>query len=209
MQRQVLGDLIASDPASSTRNLSAAATRAQPTRSLRSVVRAAPPRAATKLGVAIGARCRDALLSALPWRASPELRKTTILGFHQRVWTLSMSFRIALSVLAVVLFNSSVAMAAPVLSCEEVDQVGEALSELSIIMNSGADIGQGSEDDQTLRYVVDTLGTIAVAESDMNLAHAADGMDAAWVAMDRDSFVSSTNYAIARMAQISVNECPQ
>jgi hypothetical protein len=118
-----------------------------------------------------------------------------------------MNLRITVSLLTLALLKSSVVLAAPVLSCEEVDQVGEALSELSIIMNSGADIGQGSEDDQTLRYVVDTLGTIAVAESDMNLAQAADGMDAAWIAMDRDSFVNSTNYAIARMAQISVNEC--
>jgi hypothetical protein len=47
-----------------------------------------------------------------------------------------MSFRIALSLLVIVLFKSSVVIAAPVLSCEEVDQVGEALSELSVIMNS-------------------------------------------------------------------------
>jgi hypothetical protein len=151
----------------------------------------------------------SAISAARSQCASPEQWNAIILGFLKPAWTTPMNFRIALSLLTLVLFKSSVVLAAPVLSCEEVDQVGEALSELSIIMNSGADIGQGSEDDQTLRFVVDALGTIAVAESDMNLAHAADGMDAAWIAMDRDSFVNATNYAIARMAQISVNECPQ
>jgi len=100
------------------------------------------------------------------------------------------------------------AFAAPVLSCDEVNEMGEALTELGIEMDdNNAEIGEDSPEDTALRDVVDGLGMIAVAENDQDLADAADAMDDAWQSMDRDAFTEALAYAVATLAVISVTEC--
>jgi hypothetical protein len=46
-----------------------------------------------------------------------------------------------------------------------------------------------------------------VAEQDEDLAAAADGMDDAWHAMDRDAFIDALADAVAKLAVISATEC--
>lgn len=98
--------------------------------------------------------------------------------------------------------------AEPVLSCEDVDTLGEALTGLGVALDDeDMPIGEGSPEDAALRDIVDDLGEISVAEQDMDLAAAADGMDEAWHAMDRDAFTDALADAVAKLAVISATEC--
>lgn len=98
----------------------------------------------------------------------------------------------------------------PVLSCEEVDQLGEALTGLGIAMDDeGAIIGEDSPEDAALRDVVLGLADVAEAEGDEDLAAAAVNMADAWDAMDRDAYTTALADAVAKLAVISVTECSE
>ena len=114
-----------------------------------------------------------------------------------------------LLVLATLVFLSGQpAFAAPVLSCDEVNEMGEALTALGIEMDdNNAAIGEGSEEDGALRDVVDGLGAIAVAEQDEDLAQAADAMDDAWQSMDREAFIDALADAVVKLAVVAAVEC--
>ena len=100
------------------------------------------------------------------------------------------------------------ANAAQVLSCEEIDQMGEELAALGIAMDDeNMPIGENSSEDKDLREIVDGLVVIAEAEEDDDLSDAAEGMDAAWHAMDRDAFTDALADAVAKLAVISASEC--
>lgn len=100
------------------------------------------------------------------------------------------------------------ANAAPALSCEEVDEVGEALMAIGIaIDDEGMEIGEGSAEDEALRDVVLGLADIAEAEGDEDLANASVGMAEAWDAMDRDAFTDALAEAVAKLAIVSGSEC--
>lgn len=108
---------------------------------------------------------------------------------------------------AILMFGSSLASAAPVLSCDEVNEMGEALTGLAIALESGMEIGEDSPEDQGLRDIVDGLGMIADAEEDAELREAADGMDEAWTDMDGEAFNESLTYAVGKLAVIATEEC--
>lgn len=109
---------------------------------------------------------------------------------------------------AVLSLASLAANAEPVLSCEEIDQVGEALTALGIAMDDeNAEIGQDSPEDGALRDVVLGLATIAEAEGDQDLANASVGMAEAWDNMDRDAYTDALAEAVAKLAIISAAEC--
>lgn len=94
------------------------------------------------------------------------------------------------------------------LSCEEVDEVGEALTAIGIAMDDEQmPIGEGSPEDDALRDVTMGLADIAEAEGDEDLANAALGMAEAWEAMDRDAFTDALAEAVAKLAIISTSEC--
>ena len=100
------------------------------------------------------------------------------------------------------------ASGAQVLTCEEIEQMGEDLTALGIAMDDeNVPIGEDSSEDQDLRDVVDGLAVIAEAEDDEDLADAAAGMDEAWHAMDRDAFTDALADAVAKLAVVSVSEC--
>jgi hypothetical protein len=112
--------------------------------------------------------------------------------------------------LALVLGMPVVVQADPVLSCEEIDEVGEALTGLGIAMDDeDAEIGQGSPEDAALRDVVLGLATIADAEDDADLRIASGNMSSAWEAMDRESYIDALANAVAKLAVISVTECEE
>jgi propanediol dehydratase small subunit len=91
------------------------------------------------------------------------------------------------------------------LSCEEVEEVGEALAAVGITMESGVEIGE--VEDGALREIVDGLHMIAAAEQNSELDAAADALESAWQAEDRDGFVDGIAHAMAVMAVVSVTEC--
>ncbi len=93
------------------------------------------------------------------------------------------------------------------LSCDEVTEVGESLLAVGMALETGIEIGEGSELDNDLRGLVDALAVIAVAEDDSDLATAAVQMDEAWEAMDGDAFNEALALAVAKMAVISATEC--
>lgn len=95
-----------------------------------------------------------------------------------------------------------------VLSCDEVNEVGESLTALGIaIDDENAQIGAGSEEDEALRQTVLGLADIAEAEGDEDLANASEGMAQAWADNDRDGFVDALADAVARLAIIAGTEC--
>ena len=100
--------------------------------------------------------------------------------------------------------------AEPVLSCEEVDQLGEDLTGLGIAMDDeNAEIGEDSPEDSALRDVVLGLATVAEAEADEDLGAAAVNMANAWDAMDREAYANALANAVAKLAVISVSECEE
>jgi hypothetical protein len=105
-------------------------------------------------------------------------------------------------------FAAFSANAAPAISCEEVDQLGEALTTLGVAMDDeNAVIGEGSEEDQALHDTVVGLAEIAKAEGDEDLAAASVNMAAAWDAMDRDAFTDALADAVVKLAVIHGTEC--
>lgn len=102
------------------------------------------------------------------------------------------------------------AAADPVLSCEEIDQLGEALMGLGIALeDEDAAIGEDSPEDGALGDVVVGLADVAEAEGDEDLAAAAVGMADAWDAMDRDAYSNALASAVAKLAVISATECEE
>ena len=112
--------------------------------------------------------------------------------------------------LALALGIPVVVQADSALSCEEIDEVGEALTGLGIAMDDEeAEIGQDSPEDAALRDVVMGLATIADAEGDEDLRIASGNMSTAWETMDRESYIDALADAVAKLAVISVTECEE
>lgn len=100
------------------------------------------------------------------------------------------------------------AFAAPVVSCDDVNSMGEALTELGIALDDeNAEIGEGSDADNGLRSIVDGLQAIADAEQDADLQRAASNMDNAWQTMDRGGFTDALADAVDKLAVIATTEC--
>ncbi|MBK8287082.1 MAG: hypothetical protein IPK97_20685 [Ahniella sp.] len=100
------------------------------------------------------------------------------------------------------------AHAEAVLSCDDIEQLGESLTALGIAMDDeNAEIGEGSSEDAALRDVVLALAEIAKAEDDADLANASIAMAEGWDNMDRDAFTDGLAEAVVKLAAISVNEC--
>lgn len=108
---------------------------------------------------------------------------------------------------ATLMFGCSLATAAPVLSCDEINEMGEGLTGLGIALESGVEIGEDSPEDESLRDVVDGLGVIADAEDDADLRQAAEDMDQAWSDMDGEAFSNALAYAVGKLAVIATEEC--
>jgi hypothetical protein len=100
------------------------------------------------------------------------------------------------------------ARAEAVLSCDEVNQLGEALTTIGIALeDENMPIDAGSADHLGLAQVVEGLADIAVAEDDADLANASLGMANAWDNNNRDAFVDALADAVARLAVIATSEC--
>ena len=90
--------------------------------------------------------------------------------------------------------------AEPALSCDEVDEVGEALTAIGIALeDEQMPIGEGSPEDAALGEITVGLADIAEAENDEDLANASLGMANAWASNDRDAFTDSLAEAVAKL----------
>jgi len=100
------------------------------------------------------------------------------------------------------------ANAAPVLSCDEVNEVGEALTTLGIALeDENMPIGEGSSEHTALVDITVGLAQIAEAEEDEDLANASINMADAWDANDRDAFTDALAEAVAKLAIIANEDC--
>lgn len=98
--------------------------------------------------------------------------------------------------------------AEPALSCDEVDQVGSALTDLGTALDDeNAQIGEGSEEDQALADIITALADISEAENDEDLANASSDMADAWAANDRDAFLDALADAVVKLAVVSNADC--
>jgi hypothetical protein len=95
-----------------------------------------------------------------------------------------------------------------VLSCDEVNQVGEALTAVGIALeDENMQIDAGSAEDIGLAQVVEGLARIAAAEGDQELANASLGMANAWNNNDRGAFTDALADAVNKLAVIATTEC--
>lgn len=105
-------------------------------------------------------------------------------------------------------FAATGVRAEAVLSCDEVNQVGEMLMAVGIALeDENMQIDAGSAADIGLAQVVEGLAHIAAAEGDQDLANASLGMANAWDNNDRDAFTDALADAVAKLAVIASSEC--
>lgn len=99
------------------------------------------------------------------------------------------------------------AHAEAVLSCDEINELGEALGGFVDALDSGIEIGESSEDNQALHDIIVGLAEVAEAENDEDLANASLGMAEAWEANDRDAFTDALEDAVVKLAVVINTEC--
>lgn len=91
-----------------------------------------------------------------------------------------------------------------VLSCAEVDELGESLTAVGIALDDeNAEIGEGSSEDQALAEIAVGIAEIADAAGDENLGNAGVAMAEAWAANDRDAFTDALADVVAQLAVAS------
>lgn len=93
------------------------------------------------------------------------------------------------------------------LSCDQVNEVGEALTNLGVALEEGVEIGEDSPEHHQLLEITGDLATIAEAEGDEDLANASIGMADAWVSNDRGAFTDALALAVAKLAVVATTEC--
>lgn len=109
---------------------------------------------------------------------------------------------------AVLGLATTAAHAEAVLSCDEVNQMGEALTTIGVALeDENMAIDAGSAEHIGLANVVEGLAHIAAAEGDEDLANASMNMARAWDANDRDAFTDALADAVAKLAVIATSEC--
>lgn len=89
-----------------------------------------------------------------------------------------------------------------VMNCQEADQLGASLTELGVALeDENAEIGEGSEEDNSLAEISVNITEIAAAAEDVDLANAGASMTEAWAANDRDAFLDALSDAVNRLAE--------
>jgi hypothetical protein len=115
------------------------------------------------------------------------------------VFTLSMIFLVALSI--------TPAIAGEKFSCDDLDSIGEGLSEVLAAYDATPSIEEGSEADNILADMINDLHTVAAIEKDTRLDRAVANLDEAWHDMDGDAFRSSLVDTIDIIASIFNRDC--
>lgn len=106
------------------------------------------------------------------------------------------------------LIGASQGHAEAVLSCEQVDELGEALTTIGVALDdANLQMDEGSSEHLGLAQTVEGLAQIASAEEDEDLANASLGMAQAWDNNDRDAFTDSLAEAVAKLAVIHAKDC--
>lgn len=94
------------------------------------------------------------------------------------------------------------------LTCQDVDQMGEALTALGIALDDeNAQIGAGSEEHQALADISVGLAEIADAYNDEDFGNAAVNMAEAWGNNDRDAFTDALADVVAQLAVVHAEHC--
>lgn len=100
------------------------------------------------------------------------------------------------------------AHAEAVLSCDEVDQLGEALTTIGVALeDEQMQIDAGSADHLGLAETCTGLAAVGGAEGNEELANTAVAMCEAWDNNDRDAFTDHLADAVVQLAQIHASEC--
>lgn len=98
--------------------------------------------------------------------------------------------------------------AAEGLTCEDVDQMGEALTTLGVALDDeNAQIGKGSPEHQALADISVGLAQIADAYNDEEFGTAAVAMAEAWGNDDRDAFTTALADVVAQLAVVHAEHC--
>ncbi len=96
------------------------------------------------------------------------------------------------------------AQAEGLLSCAEVDELGESLTALGIALDDeNMEIGEGSPEDQALAEISVGIAEIADAAGDADFGNAGVAMAEAWAANDRDAFTDALADVVAQLAVAS------
>lgn len=111
--------------------------------------------------------------------------------------------------LAVLLLSlCGTAVSAEGLTCQDVDNMGEALTALGVALDDeNAQIGAGSEEHQALADISVGLAQIADAYNDEEFGAAAVAMAEAWGNNDRDAFTDALADVVAQLAVVHAAHC--
>ena len=92
-------------------------------------------------------------------------------------------------------------------SCDDLTEVANALDEIKDALKEVGSIRAGSEDDKTLRGVVDDLHTIASVEKEPELDAALKKLEAAWEKMDWKAFATHLEKVTAIFDKMYRRDC--
>ncbi|MBV6412740.1 MAG: hypothetical protein IT479_00520 [Xanthomonadales bacterium] len=110
--------------------------------------------------------------------------------------------------LAVLLLCGSTVASAEGLSCQDIDEMGEALTGLGIALeDENAQIGEGSPEHQALADISVGLAQIADAYEDEEFGASAVKMAEAWGNNDRDAFTDGLAEVVAQLAVVHTEHC--
>lgn len=112
------------------------------------------------------------------------------------------------NLLAVMLLCGIGPAAAEGLTCQDIDQMGEALTTLGIALeDENAQIGAGSPEHQALADISVGLAQIADAYEDEEFGNSAVKMAEAWGNNDRDAFTDGLAEVVAQLAVVHAEHC--
>lgn len=111
--------------------------------------------------------------------------------------------KLLLGALAVVSLNVS----AMEISCDDLQDMANAVDDLVGVIQSGADVREGDEADNALRGLVDALYEVARIENESDLNDYVIAMDNAWHDMDGDQFVYGANGVVGSLDRLYVRDC--
>ena len=94
-------------------------------------------------------------------------------------------------------------------SCDELREIGADIAYVSSYLSNGTidKITEGSEEDKTLRDLVDGLKMLSSLEDDSELSANVKALDKAWHDMDSNAFVKSLNKTKVSYDRLYKKDC--
>ena len=95
-------------------------------------------------------------------------------------------------------------------SCQDLDDMAEALDELAGVIDKGAgEISEGDETDKALKELVEGLFVVADSEGESDLHDYVDQLAGAWEKMDGPKFTQALDGVAGSLDRLIKRDCMQ